>query len=173
MRRFLIIAGVCLLLAFAIGIPLFLGTGDDSLPRGADAVVALGGSEQTLPAAQTLIGGGIAPVLVVSAERNGRDKQRAALCRKKAENVVCVYGGPLASSGETQAISRLADQRGWDTLILVSPDYSRFRLERAFQRCGDFRIATYGVDEPWWNTAIGIPLEWVKLAVSETVRRNC
>lgn len=173
MRRLVIIGGVCLLLAFAIGIPLFLGGGDDSLPRGADAVVALAGSDRTLPAAQTLIGGGIAPVLVVSADRSGRDKKRAALCRKKAKEVVCVYGGPYTTSGEAQAISRLADQRGWDTIILVSADYEQFRLERAFQRCGDFRIATHGVDEPWWSTAIGIPLEWVKLAVSETVRRSC
>jgi hypothetical protein len=172
MRRFLIIVGVCLVLAFAIGIPLFLGD-DDSLPRGADAVIALAGSDETLPEAQTLVGGGIAPVLVVSAQRNGRDAERAAVCRKKAEDVVCVYGGPITTSGEVQAISRLAEQRGWDTLILVSADYERFRLQRAFQRCGDFRIATHGVDEPWWSTAIGIPLEWVKLAVSETVRRNC
>ena len=97
----------------------------------------------------------------------------ARLCRKKAKDVVCVYGGPYTTSGEAQAISRLADQRGWDTLILVSPDYEQFRLERAFRRCGDFRVATHGVDEPWWSTAIGIPLEWVKLAVSETVRRSC
>ena len=24
-----------------------------------------------------------------------------------------------------------------------------------------------------WRTALGIPLEWVKLAVTETVRRGC
>ena len=71
------------------------------------------------------------------------------------------------------AISRLAEDRGWDTIILVSSDFERFRLERAFQRCGDFRVATYGVDESLWNSVVGIPLEWVKLAVSETVRRNC
>jgi len=55
----------------------------------------------------------------------------------------------------------------------VTSDYETFRAERAFRRCGDFRVATYGVDEPWWRTVIGIPLEWVNLAVTETVRRNC
>jgi len=52
--------------------------------KGADAVVALAGSDNTLPAAQTLVGGGIAPTLVVSAERNGNDKARARACRAKS-----------------------------------------------------------------------------------------
>jgi hypothetical protein len=173
MRRFLIVCAVGLVLGYVVGVPLFLGQDDESLPKGADAVVALAGSEGTLPAAQTLVGGGIAPVLVVSAERNSRDVQRARLCRSKDSDVICVYGGPFTTSGETQAITNLAERRGWDTIVLVSSDFEQFRLERAFRRCGDFRVATYGVDEPWWNTAIGIPLEWVRLAVSETVRRNC
>jgi len=58
-------------------------------------------------------------------------------------------------------------------VILVTSDYETLRADRAFQRCGDFRVAAYGVDESWWRTAIGIPLEWVKLAVSETARRGC
>jgi len=173
MRRFLIVSAVVLALAYAIGIPLFLGHDDGSLPRGADAVVALSGSDGTLPAAQTLVGGGIAPVLVVSAERGSGDKARTHLCRAKPSDVICIYAGPYSSAGEAQAVSQLAKRRNWDTVVLVASDYETFRAERAFRRCGDFRVATYGVDEPWWKTAIGIPLEWVKLAVSETVRRGC
>jgi uncharacterized SAM-binding protein YcdF (DUF218 family) len=174
MRRFVIACAIVLGLAYVIGIPLFLRNGDDgSLPKGADAVVALAGSDNALPAAQTLVGGGIAPTLVVSAERNSRDKARAHACRAKANDVVCIYAGPFSSVGEAQAISQLAKRRNWDTVVLVTSDYETFRAERSFRRCGDFRVATYGVDEPWWRTAIGIPLEWVKLAVTETVRRNC
>ena len=174
MRRFLIVCAVVLALAYVIGIPLFHHhDDDDTLPKGADAVVALAGSDRTLPAAQTLVGGGIAPTLVVSAEKNGRDNARSRACRSKASDVICVYAGPYSSVGEAQAISELAKRRRWDTVVVVTSDYETFRAERAFQRCGDFRVATYGVDEPWWRTAIGIPLEWVTLGVSETVRRNC
>ena len=173
MRRFLIVCAVALALAYVIGIPLFLGHDNDSLPKGADAVVALAGPDNTLTAAQTLVGGGIAPTLVVSAERNDRDPARSRVCRAKAKDVICVYAGSYSSAGEAQAVSELAKRRSWDTVVVVTSDYETFRAERAFQRCGDFRVATYGVDEPWWRTAIGIPLEWVKLAVSETVRRNC
>ncbi|MCZ7590018.1 MAG: YdcF family protein [Gaiella sp.] len=172
MRRFLIVSVALLALAYAIGIPLFLGGDDDSLPKGADAVVALAGSDRTLPAAQTLVGGGIAPLLVVSAERNAGDA-RTRLCRAKPSDVICIYAGPYSSVGEAQAVSELAKRRDWDTVVLVTSDYETFRAERAFRRCGNFRVATSGVDEPWWRTAIGIPLEWVKLAVTETVRRGC
>ncbi len=173
MRRVLIACAVVLGLAYAVGIPLFLHHDDDSLPKDADAVVALAGSDNTLAAARTLLGGGIAPTLVVSAERSSRDATRTRLCRSKPNDVVCVYAGPYSSVEEARAISALARNRGWDTIVLVTSDYETLRAERAFERCGDFRVATYGVDEPWWRTAVGIPLEWVKLAVSETVRRRC
>jgi uncharacterized SAM-binding protein YcdF (DUF218 family) len=174
MRKFLLGCAIVLGIAYVIGIPLFLRHGDeDSLPKGADAVVALAGSENTLPVAQTLVGGGIAPRLVVGGERNGTDPARARACRAKATDVVCIYAGQFSSVGEAQAISQLAKRRNWDTVVLVTSDYETFRAERSFHRCGNFRVATYGVDEPWWRTAIGIPLEWVKLAVTETVRRNC
>jgi uncharacterized SAM-binding protein YcdF (DUF218 family) len=173
MRRFLLVGAIVLALAYVIGYLVFDRNDNDSLPKGADAVVALLGSDGALTNAQTLVGGGIAPTLVVSAERNDPNAKRTRLCRSKAEDVVCVYAGRLSSVGEAQAVSALAKNRGWDTVVLVTSDYETFRAKRAFERCGDFRVATYGVDEPWWRTAVGIPLEWVKLAVSETVRRNC
>lgn len=173
MRRFVVFCLVALALAYIVGVPLFLGQEDDSLPKGADAVVALRGSENTLPEAQTLVGGGIAPTLVVSTERNSRDEQRNALCRSKPSDVICVYAGPFSSVGEAQAISELAERRNWDTIVLVTSDYELFRAGRAFTRCGNFRVAKVGVDEPLWRTVVALPLEWVKIAVSETVRRGC
>jgi uncharacterized SAM-binding protein YcdF (DUF218 family) len=173
MRRFVLYSLAVLALAYVIGLPLFLGHDDGSLPKGADAVVALAGSDRTLPAAQQLIGGGIAPTLVVSAEGGGGDKQRRSICRSKADDVVCFDAGRFSSTGEVQAVSELARRRNWDTVVLVTSDYETLRVERSFERCGNFRVATYGVDEPAWRTALGVPLEWVKLAVSETVRRSC
>ena len=173
MRRFLLFALALLAGAYIIGIPLFLGQSDDPLPEDADAVVALAGSNRILSAAQTLVGGGIAPTLVVSADRNARDEKRVRLCKAKQPDVVCVYAGPFTSGNEAQAVTRLAERRNWDTLVLVTADYEMFRAERVFRRCGEFRVEASGVDEPWWRTAIGIPVEWVNLALAETVRRNC
>jgi uncharacterized SAM-binding protein YcdF (DUF218 family) len=173
MRRFVIVCLLGLIAAYAIGIPLFLMRDDDPLPSDADAVVLLAGSDRTLPAAQALVGGGIAPMLVISADRSSRDKKRLRLCRTKPAGVVCVYPGQVTAFREAPAIASLAKRRGWDTIVLVTSSYHRFAAERALRRCGDFRIVEYGVDEPWWRTAIGVPLEWVKLGLGETVRRGC
>jgi uncharacterized SAM-binding protein YcdF (DUF218 family) len=169
----LLVCAVILVAAYAIGVPLFLLADDDPLPQGADAVVVLAGPDNLLPAGQTLIGGGIAPTLVVSATRGRRGDRRVQLCRSEPEGVECVYPGPFSTPGEAQAISALAERRGWDTVVLVTAEYERLVAQRVFQRCGDFRVAEHGVDQPWWRDVVGIPLEWVKFAVAETVRRGC
>ncbi len=171
MRRFLIVCAVVLGLAYVVGIPLFLHNDDDSLPHNADAVVALSGSDQTLPEAQKLVQQGLAPVLVVSAERRRRSAERTALCRSK--QVVCVNADPFTTSSEPQVVAQLANTRRWKTVVVVSPDYASLRVERAFRRCPGVTVVVHGVDEPWWRSAIEVPLEWVKLGVSETGRRDC
>jgi hypothetical protein len=173
MRRLLIACAVVLGIAYAVGIPLFLGNKDNSLPNHADAVVALSSSEETLPEAQKLVQSGRAPVLVVSSERSDRNSEQKALCTSKTKQVVCVNADPFTTSSEPQVVARLATDHHWSTLIVVAPDYESLRVERAFGRCPDVSVVVHSVDEPWWRTAIGIPLEWVKLGVSETVRRSC
>jgi hypothetical protein len=173
MRRVLIACAVVLGLAYVVGIPLFLGKDDPSLPSHVDAVVALSSSERTLPEAQELVKQGLAPVLVVSAERSRRSEARDTLCRSHPKQVVCVNADPFTTSSEPQVIARLASDRHWSTLVVVSPDYETFRVERAFGRCPDLTVVMHGVDEPWWRSVIGVPLEWVKLGVAETVRRSC
>lgn len=173
MRKLVIACVIVLAATYVIGVPLFLMRDDDPLPSDADAVVLLAGSDRALPAAQALVGGGIAPLLVVSADRRSRDKNRLRLCRAKSDELVCVYPGRVTSFREAPAIASLAKRRGWDTIVLVTSRYHLFAAERALRRCADLRIVEYGVDEPWWRTAIGVPLEWVKLGLGETVRRGC
>ncbi len=171
-RRFLVVCAVGLVAAWGLG-SLILLADDDSLPSDADAVVVLTGSERSLPAGQALVGGGIAPTLVVTSTRTGRDDARRRLCRKPPETVVCVVGGPFARGGELQAIARVAENRNWDTVVVVSPSYQRLRVDRVLGRCAGVRVVGVGVDDPWYRDAVALPLEWVKLGVAETVRRRC
>ena len=173
MRRFVIIVAVALGLAYAVGIPAFLERDDDPLPPSADAIVVLAGSDNRLPAAQALFDGGLAPTLVVSADRSGHDEQRAKLCRNPPKGVICVHAGPISTQGEAQAVKELVDRRDWNSLILVTSRYHLFRASRIFRRCVDAKITEHGVDEPWWRNAIAVPLEWIKLGISETVSRGC
>ena len=172
-RRFVIIVAVALGLAYVIGVPAFLQRDDDPLPPKADAIVVLAGSENRLPAAEALFDGGLAPTLVVSADRSGHDSQRAALCKKPPKGIVCVHAAPFSTEGEAAAVRELVNRQDWSSIILVTSRYHLFRAGRIFRRCVDAKIAERGVDEPWWRNAISVPLEWIKLGISETVRRNC
>ena len=173
MRRFVLVCLVILAAAYVIGVPWFLLTDDDPLPEGADAVVVLSGPDNLVSAGETLVGGGIAPTLVVSASRSAGGDYRANYCRAKPDDVVCIYAGPFSTPGEAQAITELAKNRDWDTIVLVTTQVDRQLAERVFRRCGDFRAVASGVDQPWWRDVVGVPLEWLKLAVAETVRRGC
>ena len=172
--RLVLAALVLLTVAYAVGAPVFLQRDDDPIPASADAVVVLaGGSDERLSAAEALVGGGIASNLVISSNRGDRGSRRARLCRTKTAGVICVYPGPYSTVDEEKAIAEVAEQRNWDTVVIVTSRSNLLRAERTFRRCGNFRIVGYGVDEPWWRVAIEVPLEWVKLGVSETVRRGC
>lgn len=171
-RKLLLFCLVGLAAAWGLG-ALILLKDDDSLPSDADAIVVLAGSEKSLPAGQALVGGGIAPTLLVSSTRRESDERRRRLCRNPPEDVVCVIGGPFREGGELQAIARVARNRDWETVVVVSPSYERVRVDRVLGRCADLRVVGVGVDDPWWRDAIALPLEWVKLGVAETVRRRC
>jgi uncharacterized SAM-binding protein YcdF (DUF218 family) len=172
-RRFVIFAAVVLGLAYAVGIPAFIQREDDPLPPKADAIVVLAGSDRRLPAAQALLGGGLAPTLVVSADRSGHDERRVRLCRNPPEGVICIHAEPFSTVGEAAAVRELARRNDWKSIILVTSRYHMFRASRIFRRCIDARIAEHGVDEPWWRDGIAVPLEWLKLGIAETIRRNC
>jgi uncharacterized SAM-binding protein YcdF (DUF218 family) len=172
-RRFVIVCAIVLGVAYAVGIPLFLGQDDDPLPPKADAIVVLAGSDRRLPAAQALFGGGLAPTLVVSADRAGTDPRRDALCKKPPAGVVCVHAGPSTTQGEAGAVRELAERNDWSSIILVTSRYQMYRAGLIFRRCVNAKISQHGVDEPWWRDAIAVPLEWIKLGVAETVRRGC
>lgn len=172
--RLILVGLVILTLAYAIGAPVFLQRDDDPLPASANAVVVLsGGSDERLATAQALFDGGIAANLVISANRGDRDSRRVQLCRAKTAGVMCVYPGPYTTVDEEKAITQVAERRHWDTIIIVTSRYNLLRAERTFRRCGNLRVVEVGVDEPWWRVAIDVPLEWLKLGVSETVRRGC
>ncbi len=79
----------------------------------------------------------------------------------------------VARKDKAQAVGELAQRRHWNSIILVTSRYHMFRASRIFRRCIDARIAEHGVDEPWWRDGIAVPLEWLKLGIAETIRRNC
>jgi uncharacterized SAM-binding protein YcdF (DUF218 family) len=146
-------------------------------PAHANAVVVLSGDHRRLPPALELIRRKVAPVLAISSVQD-TPKWRAAraLCaagRYLGARVVCFRAVPYSTRGEARAVARLARERGWSSVVVVT---SRFHVTRArilFRRCYHGGLAFVGAPSTWWR----LPAEWAsetaKLAVQLTVERSC
>jgi uncharacterized SAM-binding protein YcdF (DUF218 family) len=175
-RRLLVLALLAVVALYAVGGTLFLGREDDQV-RQADAVVVLAGSAKRLPVALDLVREGVAPVLVVSEDTTGRDPARTRLCRDGLEDsdveILCRRADPYSTRGEARLVARLAEERHWRTIAIVSSRYHLFRAERMVERCTDADVAMRGAGESMGRNVVAVPLEWAKLALAETLRRGC
>jgi uncharacterized SAM-binding protein YcdF (DUF218 family) len=155
------VAGVVLIVALvALNLRLFVFPAS-STPAHADAVVVLaGGDGERLDRGLELVRDGVAPTLVVS---TGPEQ----LCNGDHEfDVVCFLPHPDDTRGEAEAIGRIADEHGWQRLVLVTSDYHATRAGLLVGRCFDGEVDVSPADSdkgplPWvW--AIGH--EWGGLA---------
>jgi uncharacterized SAM-binding protein YcdF (DUF218 family) len=175
-RRLLVLVLLVLLGLYVAGAALFLLQEDDDLGGPADAVVVLAGDESRLPVALSLVRDGAAPVLVVSEDDPSQDPDRSALCEEgKIEGVkiICRRASPFSTRGEARIVGRLAEQSGWDRIVVVTSRYHLFRAKRLIRRCTDADLVMRGSSEPVLDNLGAIPFEWLKLGLSETARRGC
>lgn len=150
---------------------------DSGAPAHADVVVMLSGSKRRLPTALGLIRRGVAPVLALSTvQRTKHWPEAERLCRTHryaGARVICFTAVPYSTRGEARTVTRLAQQHGWRSIVVVT---SRFHITRAhmlFRRCWHGPLSMVGAPSPWWY----LPIEWVsetgKLLVQVTVERSC
>jgi uncharacterized SAM-binding protein YcdF (DUF218 family) len=176
-RLFLIAAG--LVAAWVVACLVFFtwSPWDSGAPAHADVVVVLSGSKRRLPTALALVRRGIAPVLALSSvQRTKHWAEADRLCREHryaGARVICFKAVPFSTRGEARAIARLAQDRGWRSIVVVT---SRFHITRAhllFRRCWHGQLSMAGAPSTWWQ----LPVEWVsetgKLLVQVTVERSC
>lgn len=153
-------------------VPLFILYDDDELAT-ADAVMVLAGQKKRLPVALELVRRGVAPVLVISDGLDPRWTQANRLCRfGDPDRFVCIRPEPYSTRGEARLAARLARERDWDSLVVVSSRFHLLRARELFERCFDGELAFVGAPNPRLRLPISIALEWVKLG-SATVRREC
>jgi len=136
-----------------------------------DAIVVLAGSRTRLPVALDLLHRGGADTLAVS--RDPRDAARVRLCRSPPNHVVCFSAHPYSTRGEARETARLARQRGWRSLAIVSSRFHLFRARLIFSRCTDVRLELVPAPVTWWRWPIALVSESAKLAVAATARRGC
>ncbi len=171
MRLPLLVLGLTSFVAVAgASVFLFILYDDDEVTM-ADAVVVLAGSRFRLPVGLRLVDRGVAPVLVISDGLDPRSPSANRLCREQAL-VLCPKPEPYSTRGEARLVARLARERGWESIVVVT---SRFHLLRArvlFERCYGGRLAFVGASSPWWRLPVAVTSEWLKLGVA-AVRRTC
>lgn len=166
MRRFALLFALALLVAASIA--LFVLREDDPVTH-ADAVVVLFGGRARLPVGVRLVERGIAPLLVVS---EGADRRWRApgLCSRRDIGVLCPLPAAASTRGEARMIGRLARERSWDSLVVVTSRFHLFRAGLLIRRCFGGRLAMVGARNPVWRLPVEVALEWAKLARAEILR---
>jgi uncharacterized SAM-binding protein YcdF (DUF218 family) len=146
--------------------------GDD--PIRADAVFVLSGSPTRLPVGIDLVRKGYAPLLVVS--RTGPDAkplERKACAGELDVPTLCFRASPYSTVGEAEELGRLAAQRHWTTVDVVTSEYHVVRARILMKRCYHGRLRVVGAPDQLlllpWNAV----LESVKLVYHEVVHRGC
>jgi len=154
-RSSLYIAGVVVLLAATFLFVTFRLIIEPVLPapQSADAVVVpAGGRGERLDKALEVMDTGIAPVLVLS--MGGRvwsgvppevPGDTRAMCERTdlSYEVVCLWPSLLSTKGEAGIFSAIADERGWQSMVVVTSDYHVFRSMMLQRQC--FEGEVYGV----------------------------
>ena len=173
MRKPILLIVLIALAALAVAsVPLFILYDDDEVAT-ADAVLVLAGQKSRLPVALELVRRGVAPVLVISDGLDPRWPQANRLCSSGGpERVVCIRPDPYSTRGEARLAARLARERDWDSLVVVSSRFHLLRARMLFERCFDGELAFVGAANPGLRLPLALALEWVKLGVA-TVRRGC
>jgi uncharacterized SAM-binding protein YcdF (DUF218 family) len=140
----------------------------------ADAVFVLGGgSGERLSTARDLMAREVAPVLVVSAGRELEPDEAGGLCSEPQHfEVVCIVPKPDDTRGEARAFARLARERQWDDVVLVTSTYHVTRAQMLIERCLDGRLEVVAARPPRVTWAAMIAHEWLG-TVQAVVRRSC
>jgi len=136
--------------------------------------VLSGDHGERLEAALNLIRRGVAPTLVLDGEPDSA--QARDLCQGgQAYEVVCLRPRPDNTRAEAQAGARLASDRRWNRLVVVTTTAHVTRARLLFARCHRGSLAVVGTSPPYgWRTALR-PLvhEVLGTAYALTLGRGC
>jgi uncharacterized SAM-binding protein YcdF (DUF218 family) len=121
-----------------------------------------------------LVRGRVAPVLVVSDAWSPTWVEANRLCagRPAPVRVLCLHPIPYSTRGEARAVTRLAADHHWRSILVVTSRYHINRARILFERCYDGAVYTEGAQESFADRLVATPLETIKLAYAY-VRQGC
>jgi uncharacterized SAM-binding protein YcdF (DUF218 family) len=132
------IAGFLLLAVIGVtGVVVFSHAPEDALQK-ADAVIVLGGEHDGREEyGRRLVRSGYASVLVLSDPYPKSDPVMRRACDSARDDVetICVRPNPLTTEGEATLTRRLATERGWTKVIVLTWRYHLPRARFVFSKC--------------------------------------
>jgi len=158
-----------LVLAYVAGAVYLFVLPHDDKPVHADAVVVLAGTKSRLPVGERLVREGFAPLLVVSLEEKPTSSKRRACAR----GALCFHAHPYSTRGEAREIAKLATQRHWRTVDVVTSKFHVFRARIVIRRCYHRGLRMIGSPQSTLHLPIDVVKESVKLVYQETFARGC
>jgi uncharacterized SAM-binding protein YcdF (DUF218 family) len=87
--------------------------------------------------------------------------------------VVCFRPRPYSTHGEAVTVARLARERRWRSLIVVTSRYHLTRSRLLFRRCTDARVSGVAARTSPLAMAMNLPFEWGKFLYQLTLERDC
>ena len=150
---------------------------ESGVPPRVDAIVVLaGGWGERLNRGLALIAEGKSDVLVLNQaiKWNGPEAdsvKRICARRPRDFEVVCVAALPDSTKGEAMVISKLAVERGWNSLALVTTNHHLSRSTRWFHRCFAGRTYPVSAGGQWTNDEI--LHEWLGTLAQFSIDRSC
>lgn len=140
----------------------------------ADAVVVFAGSLERIETAMELMERGAAPNLVIP---NGHSDEIEDhdLCDRASFQVYCPDAATIDTMGEAQVIGRLAEERGWSSLIAVTSSYHVHRATYQLGLChdGPIQAVASNRDIDREDLVESMLHEWAGTIAAMTVQRAC
>jgi uncharacterized SAM-binding protein YcdF (DUF218 family) len=170
-------AAVLAFLFAAATLRLFVWPASASVPAKADAVALLsGGAGDRLPKAQQIMERGVAGVLVIP---NGHDPTWVPanrLCDQPQRfEVICPSPKPNSTRGEAEVIGRLAAERRWRRVVVVTSRYHVTRAGILVRRCvrGSVSVVASTPNAGVASWTEHVVHEWGGLASAMVLHRAC
>lgn len=117
----------------------------------------------------TLAAAGVAPVLVVV--RGDAVVPELASAEELPFEVLSFVPAPSTTRGEARGIARLARERGWQRVIVVTSTYHVPRARLIFGRIDVRTVSVVGAGAAWRDIPRHLVLEPLKLLLALTARR--
>ena len=122
-----------------------------------DAVYVIGPAEYRLEYARQLMADDVAPTLLVTVSVNPvtGEVYTKDFCDPADWEVICLQPEPYTTAGEAGELARLAAERGWDHVAVVTETAHVARTRLWMERCVPARVSV------WASPETRTPRQWV------------